>query len=88
MEVVGKKETTQSDGTVIQTDVTLWALLGLVVDNLFKTWARHGGPAMLACEIYQRQKVKVCRVIVKGTQRWPSPGAEKNPVPEAPWLLL
>ena len=69
---MGRKE--GQDGEL--TDVTLWTLLGLCVDHLWKVWARHGGPAIFESEVYQRSKVKVSRVRAKGTQRWASPGVE------------
>ena len=84
MEVLGRKQ--GQDGGL--TDITAWTLLGLCVDHFWKAWARHGGPAMLASDVYQRQRVKVCKVRAKGTQRWAAPGVESYfSVPEATLAL-
>ena len=59
MEVLGRKVTLQDEGASVVTDITGWTLLGLCVDHLYKVWARHGGPAVLRCDVYMHQSVKV-----------------------------
>ena len=78
MEVLGQKETLQDDGSKVVTDVTAWTLLGLCVDQLFKTWARYGAPATATSDVILRQQVKVCRVLRQGRQTWERPGVDRD----------
>ena len=77
MEVLGRKETLAPGGARVVVDVTTWTLLGLCVDHFYKVWARHGAPAVLACDVHQNQKVNICNVVEKGGRKWPSPGVAK-----------
>ena len=77
MEVLGRKETLAPGGARVVVDITTWTLLGLCVDHFYKAWARHGAPAVLACDVHQNQKVNICNVVEKGSRKWPSPGVAK-----------
>ena len=78
MEVFGRKEARQDDGTKVVHDITNWTLLGLCVDHFYKMWARHGAPAVLQCDVYQHTRVTICHVVSKGSQMWPSPGVTRS----------
>ena len=71
MEVLGRKETLAPGGARVVVDVTTWTLLGLCVDHFYKAWARHGAPAVLACDVHQNQKVNICNVVEKWSQKCP-----------------
>lgn len=77
MEVLGKKEACDDKGRTTVVDVTAWTLLGLCLDHLYKVWARDGAPAVQQCEVFLKRQVKVCRVVAKGEQRFPSPGVAR-----------
>ena len=77
MEVLGRKETLAPGGARVVVDVTTWTQLGLCVGHFYKVWARHGAPAVLACDVHQNQKVNICNVVEKGSRKWPSPGVAK-----------
>ena len=76
MEVLGKKES-QVGGNTVVSDITAWTLLGLVVDNFFKIWARQGSAAIADSEVRKRGQIKVCHVVKKNTQSWASPGVDR-----------
>ena len=43
---------------------------------------------MLQSDAYQRHQVKICRVVAKGSQTWPSPGVEKLFLVPEPTMAL
>ena len=58
-----------SVATRAETDVTLWTLLGLAVDLLFKQYCRRGLATVVPCA-----SVKVCHIIQRGRKKWRYPG--------------
>ena len=76
MGALGQKEAEVGGRTVV-TDITAWTVLGLVLDSFVKMWSRHGSAAIAGSEVRKQGKVKVCRVLQKGNQKWASPGVDK-----------
>ena len=77
MDILGRKEGVGDSGSTFVSDITSWTLLGLCVDHFYKTWAKHGAPAVLMSDVYQHDRVSISRVVAKGCQTWASPGCDQ-----------
>ena len=77
MDILGRKEGVGDSGSTFVSDITSWTLLGPCVDHFYKTWAKHGAPAVLMSDVYQHDRVSISRVVAKGCQTWESPGVTR-----------